>query len=177
MARFCASGGKIVSACKTKDALRDPWIKKNRKKIVEIDCAGQVVLPGFVDSHTHPAFRHPAAGGFREAHRRRDLRTDRGSRRRNSFERRGRAQGRQEAAGGESAGRAARDGGAGHDHGRSQVRIRADASTPKSNRSKPSAAQPPNGREPWSQPCWARMSSPRNFTAGRRNMSMWSVKR
>jgi imidazolonepropionase len=49
-------GGKIVSACKSKDALRDPWIKKNRKKIVEIDCAGQVVLPGFVDSHTHPVF-------------------------------------------------------------------------------------------------------------------------
>lgn len=49
-------GGKIVSACKTRDALRDPWIKKHRKKIVEIDCAGQVVLPGFVDSHTHPVF-------------------------------------------------------------------------------------------------------------------------
>jgi imidazolonepropionase len=49
-------GGKIVSACKSKDALRDPWIKKKRKKIVEIDCAGQVVLPGFVDSHTHPVF-------------------------------------------------------------------------------------------------------------------------
>ena len=49
-------GKKIVSACKSKDALRDPWIRKNRKKIVEIDCAGQVVLPGFVDSHTHPVF-------------------------------------------------------------------------------------------------------------------------
>jgi imidazolonepropionase len=52
-------GGKIVSACKSKDALRDPWIKKNRKKIVEIDCAGQIVLPGFVDSHTHPVFVTP----------------------------------------------------------------------------------------------------------------------
>jgi imidazolonepropionase len=49
-------GGKIVSVGKTKDALRDPWLKKNRKKIIEIDCAGQVVVPGFVDSHTHPAF-------------------------------------------------------------------------------------------------------------------------
>ncbi|HXY48015.1 MAG TPA: hypothetical protein VEI01_01100, partial [Terriglobales bacterium] len=48
--------GKIVSVGKTKDALRDPWLKKNRKKIVEIDCECQVVLPGFVDSHTHPAF-------------------------------------------------------------------------------------------------------------------------
>ena len=26
------SGGKIVSACKTKDALRDPWIKKKSQE-------------------------------------------------------------------------------------------------------------------------------------------------
>ena len=57
-------GKKIVSACKTKDALRDPWIRKNRKKIVEIDCAGQVVLPGFVDSHTHPVFVAPRLVDF-----------------------------------------------------------------------------------------------------------------
>ncbi|HEX3352834.1 MAG TPA: imidazolonepropionase [Terriglobales bacterium] len=58
------SGGKIVSACKTKDALRDPWIKKHRRKIIEIDCAGQVVLPGFVDSHTHPVFVAPRLVDF-----------------------------------------------------------------------------------------------------------------
>jgi imidazolonepropionase len=58
------SGGKIVSACKTKDALRDPWLKRNRKKIIEIDCAGQVVLPGFVDSHTHPVFVAPRLVDF-----------------------------------------------------------------------------------------------------------------
>lgn len=52
---LCA-GGKIVSVGKTKDALRDPWLKRNRRKVIEIDCAGKVVLPGFVDSHTHPAF-------------------------------------------------------------------------------------------------------------------------
>jgi len=55
---LCA-GGKVIFVCKTKDALRDPWLKRNRKKIVEIDCAGQVVLPGFVDSHTHPVFVAP----------------------------------------------------------------------------------------------------------------------
>jgi imidazolonepropionase len=60
---LCA-GGKIVSACRTKDALRDPWLKRNRKHIVEIDCAGQVVLPGFVDSHTHPAFVAPRLVDF-----------------------------------------------------------------------------------------------------------------
>ena len=57
-------GGKIVSVGTTKDALRDPWLKKNRKKITEIDCAGRVVLPGFVDSHTHPAFTHPRLVDF-----------------------------------------------------------------------------------------------------------------
>jgi imidazolonepropionase len=57
-------GGKIVSVGGTKDALRDPWLKKNRKKIVEIDCAGRVVLPGFVDSHTHPVFTHPRLVDF-----------------------------------------------------------------------------------------------------------------
>ena len=57
-------GGKIVSAGKTKDALSDPWLKKNRSKVTEIDCAGKVVLPGFVDSHTHPAFISPRLVDF-----------------------------------------------------------------------------------------------------------------
>ena len=52
-------GGKIVSVGSTKDALRDPWLKKNRKKVTEIDCSGKVVIPGFVDSHTHPVFVEP----------------------------------------------------------------------------------------------------------------------
>lgn len=56
--------GKIVSVGKTKDALRDPWLKKNRKRVIEIDCEGQVVLPGFVDSHTHPAFMNPRLVDF-----------------------------------------------------------------------------------------------------------------
>jgi imidazolonepropionase len=54
---LCA-GGKIVSVGRTGKALRDPWLKKNRKRVTEIDCKGQVVLPGFVDSHTHPVFIH-----------------------------------------------------------------------------------------------------------------------
>ncbi len=57
-------GGKIVSIGQTKDALRDPWLRKNRKQIVEIDCERQVVLPGFVDSHTHPAFMKPRLVDF-----------------------------------------------------------------------------------------------------------------
>jgi imidazolonepropionase len=57
-------GGKIVSVGTTKDALRDPWLKQNRRKIIEIDCGGRVVLPGFVDSHTHPVFVQPRLVDF-----------------------------------------------------------------------------------------------------------------
>lgn len=61
-------GGKIVSVGTTKDALRDSWIKdkieKNRKRLTEIDCTGKVVLPGFVDSHTHPVFTSPRLVDF-----------------------------------------------------------------------------------------------------------------
>jgi imidazolonepropionase len=58
-AAVLCQGGKIVSVGKSRDAVRDPWVQKNRKRTVEIDCGGQVVLPGFVDSHTHPAFVNP----------------------------------------------------------------------------------------------------------------------
>jgi imidazolonepropionase len=57
-------GGKIVSVGTTKDALRDPWLKKNRRKVTAIDCAGKVVTPGFVDSHTHPVFVNPRLVDF-----------------------------------------------------------------------------------------------------------------
>jgi imidazolonepropionase len=60
---LCA-GGKIVSVGKTRDALRDRWLSKRRKRIIEIDCAGKIVLPGFVDSHTHPAFISPRLVDF-----------------------------------------------------------------------------------------------------------------
>src|SRR3954467_11144402 len=52
-------GGKIVSVGTTHQALRDSWIKNRRKRLIEINCAGKVILPGFVDSHTHPAFISP----------------------------------------------------------------------------------------------------------------------
>ena len=57
-------GGKIVSVGTTKEALRDPWIKKQSKQLTEIDCAGKVVVPGFVDSHTHPVFVSPRLVDF-----------------------------------------------------------------------------------------------------------------
>ncbi len=58
-AAVLCSGGKIVSVGTTKDAVRDAWLRKNRRRIAEIDCRGRVALPGFVDSHTHPVFTEP----------------------------------------------------------------------------------------------------------------------
>jgi len=57
-------GGKIVCVGTTKDALRDRWLKRNRGRVMEIDCVGKVVLPGFVDSHTHPVFVSPRLVDF-----------------------------------------------------------------------------------------------------------------
>src|SRR5207245_3082925 len=33
---------------------------------IEIDCGGQLVLPGFVDSHTHPVFVNPRLVDFEQ---------------------------------------------------------------------------------------------------------------
>jgi imidazolonepropionase len=52
-------GGRIVSVGKRRDAQRDSWLKSHKKKVREVDCRGGVMLPGFVDSHTHPAFTAP----------------------------------------------------------------------------------------------------------------------
>ena len=60
---LCA-GGKVTTVGRAKDALKDPWLKKNRKKVTELDCLGRVVLPGFVDSHTHPVFAAPRLVDF-----------------------------------------------------------------------------------------------------------------
>ena len=63
-AAILCQAGKIISVGKTRDALRDPWYRKNKKTITEIDCQGMVVLPGFVDSHTHPVFIAPRLVDF-----------------------------------------------------------------------------------------------------------------
>ncbi|HEU5335554.1 MAG TPA: imidazolonepropionase [Terriglobales bacterium] len=56
--------GKIVAVGKTRDARRDSWLKGKGKDVREMDCAGKVVLPGFVDSHTHPVFMAPRLVDF-----------------------------------------------------------------------------------------------------------------
>ena len=52
--------GKIAAAGKQRDVLR----AAKGKKPVELDCAGKVVLPGFVDSHTHLIFSEPRLADF-----------------------------------------------------------------------------------------------------------------
>jgi imidazolonepropionase len=55
---LCA-GGRIAAVGAQRDLLRDPWLKKKKREVLEIDCAGRVVLPGLIDSHTHPVFAKP----------------------------------------------------------------------------------------------------------------------
>jgi imidazolonepropionase len=60
---LCA-GGKIVAAGPQGAVLGDPWLKKNRSKVQELDCHGRVVLPGLIDCHTHPVFAEPRLVDF-----------------------------------------------------------------------------------------------------------------
>src|SRR5450432_187483 len=63
-AAVLCQAGKIVAVGQTREALRDSWYSKNHKTVQEIDCRGLVVLPGFVDSHTHPVFAEPRLVDF-----------------------------------------------------------------------------------------------------------------
>lgn len=51
--------GRIVAVGSGREVLRAPWLKQHRSEVIELDCRGKVVLPGFVDSHTHPVFVSP----------------------------------------------------------------------------------------------------------------------
>jgi imidazolonepropionase len=53
------SGGQIVAVGTSREVTRHPWLKEHRGEMIELDCRGKVVLPGFVDSHTHPVFVNP----------------------------------------------------------------------------------------------------------------------
>jgi imidazolonepropionase len=60
---FC-SGGKVIAAGPQGAVLGDPWLKKNRRKVQELDCKRSVVLPGLIDCHTHPVFAEPRLVDF-----------------------------------------------------------------------------------------------------------------
>ncbi len=49
------AGGKIIAVGATDEVAKHDGAKNAE----EIDCSGKIVLPGFVDSHTHPVFTTP----------------------------------------------------------------------------------------------------------------------
>jgi imidazolonepropionase len=63
-AAVLCGGGKIIAVGPESQLRRNPWLQKNKNKLREVDCHDGVVLPGFVDSHTHPAFAAPRLADF-----------------------------------------------------------------------------------------------------------------
>jgi imidazolonepropionase len=53
------TGGKIVAVGPTDQVAKHELLTSRTTRIDEVDCSGKVVLPGFVDSHTHPVFTSP----------------------------------------------------------------------------------------------------------------------
>ncbi|MDR3747376.1 MAG: imidazolonepropionase [Acidobacteriota bacterium] len=56
--------GKIVTVGTTGEVAKHEFLTAAPAHIEEIDCSGKVVLPGFVDSHTHPVFTAPRLMDF-----------------------------------------------------------------------------------------------------------------
>ena len=58
--------GKIVAVGTTDEVVKHELLTSKLAHIDEIDCSGNVVLPGFVDSHTHPVFAAPRLIDFEQ---------------------------------------------------------------------------------------------------------------
>src|ERR1022692_1802569 len=56
--------GKIVAVGTTDEVARHELLISKPANVEEIDCLGKVVLPGFVDSLTHPVFTAPRLINF-----------------------------------------------------------------------------------------------------------------
>ncbi len=69
-AAVLCGGGKVIAAGPESQLRRSAsfksWLKKNSGKVRELDCRNGVVLPGFVDSHTHPVFAAPRLVDFEQ---------------------------------------------------------------------------------------------------------------
>jgi imidazolonepropionase len=63
-AAVLCGGGKIIAVGRQRDVLRHAWVKKNKRRLAELDCQGRVVVPGLIDCHTHPAFMKPRLVDF-----------------------------------------------------------------------------------------------------------------
>jgi imidazolonepropionase len=58
--------GKIAAVGTTDEIARHELLTSKLAHVDEIDCSGKVVLPGFVDSHTHPVFAAPRLIDFEQ---------------------------------------------------------------------------------------------------------------
>ncbi len=63
-AAVLCGGGQIIAAGKQREVLGHLWLRKNKRRLREIDCNGGIVLPGLIDCHTHPVFTHPRLVDF-----------------------------------------------------------------------------------------------------------------
>ncbi len=63
-AAVLCGGGKIIAAGRQREILGHSWLRKNKRRLREIDCNGGIVLPGLIDCHTHPVFTHPRLVDF-----------------------------------------------------------------------------------------------------------------
>src|SRR5262252_1995326 len=63
-AAVLCGGGKIIAAAAEREILSHPWVRRNKRKVEEVDCRGGVVLPGLIDCHTHPVFAEPRLVDF-----------------------------------------------------------------------------------------------------------------
>ena len=54
-----SDGGVLIENGKISAVGSTEGLRKHSKSAEEIDCTNKVVLPGFVDSHTHPVFANP----------------------------------------------------------------------------------------------------------------------
>ena len=63
-AAILCAGGRIVFAGTERQVLRHSWYRENKATLKELDCRGMTVVPGFVDSHTHPVFAAPRLVDF-----------------------------------------------------------------------------------------------------------------
>ena len=155
--------GKIVAVGTTDEVAKHELLTAKPAHVDEIDCSGKVVLPGFVDSHTHPVFTAPrlidfekriagatyeeiaeAGGGIRASLRGvRDASPTGACRPRGSWAR--------------------RDGEARHHHGRMQVRLRPQLRRRDEIAGGDSRSVASVGRLRWCRPCWRRTWSRRSI--------------
>jgi imidazolonepropionase len=67
-AAVLCGAGRIITAGPQKSILRDPALRKllgkSSRKLRELDCRQGVVIPGLIDSHTHPVFAEPRLVDF-----------------------------------------------------------------------------------------------------------------